>query len=155
MSCIITPFGNNIIQVGVYTSGDTYTHIIAGNLSNPGISCDTISDLPAQDIILNKDPQHMLLLTIPFTQSSLTEHGLSKTKHPEWMSIPRQKSINCWKIWQMHNPMLTTIKTKRFNSTGNLLCKTSTTPTKTEQGSSLTRTPILVQHLLLTKMQEQ
>ena len=48
MSCVLTPIGNNIVQVGVYDSGDTYTHIRAGNLLQPGISCDTAADLPAQ-----------------------------------------------------------------------------------------------------------
>ena len=48
MSCVLTPIGNNIVQVGVYDSGDTYTHIRAGNLLQPGISCDTAADLPTQ-----------------------------------------------------------------------------------------------------------
>ena len=48
MSCVLTPIGNNIVQVGVYDSGDSYTHIRAGNLLQPGISCDTAADLPAQ-----------------------------------------------------------------------------------------------------------
>lgn len=48
MSAILTPYNNNVVQVGVYTAGDTYTHIRAGNLQFPGISCDTVSDLPAQ-----------------------------------------------------------------------------------------------------------
>lgn len=48
MSAILTPYNNNIVQVGVYTAGDTYVHIRAGNLQYTGISCDTVSDLPAQ-----------------------------------------------------------------------------------------------------------
>lgn len=36
------------VQVAVYTAGDTYTHIRAGTYDYPGISCDTVSDLPAQ-----------------------------------------------------------------------------------------------------------
>lgn len=48
MSAILTPYNNNVVQIGVYTAGDTYTHIRAGNLQFPGVSCDTVSDLPAQ-----------------------------------------------------------------------------------------------------------
>lgn len=48
MSAILTPNGENIIQVSAWTDGDTYTHIRAGNLQQPGISCDTAADLPAQ-----------------------------------------------------------------------------------------------------------
>ena len=48
MSSVLTPIGNNIVQIGVYDSGDTYTHIRAGNLLQPGISCDTAADLPDQ-----------------------------------------------------------------------------------------------------------
>lgn len=48
MSAILTPCGENIIQVSAWTAGDTYTHIRAGNLQQPGISCDTAADLPAQ-----------------------------------------------------------------------------------------------------------
>lgn len=38
----------NAWQVGVFTEGDTYTHIRAGTVDAPGLSCDTVSDLPAQ-----------------------------------------------------------------------------------------------------------
>lgn len=48
MSAILTPINNNIVQTANYDSGDTYVHIRAGNLQYPGISCDTVSDLPAQ-----------------------------------------------------------------------------------------------------------
>lgn len=48
MSVILTPYNNNIVQTANYDSGDTYVHIRAGNLQFPGISCDTVSDLPAQ-----------------------------------------------------------------------------------------------------------
>lgn len=48
MSAILTPYNNNIVQTANYDSGDTYVHIRAGNLQFPGISCDTVSDLPAQ-----------------------------------------------------------------------------------------------------------
>lgn len=48
MSAILTPINNNIVQTANYDSGDTYVHIRAGNLQFPGISCDTVSDLPAQ-----------------------------------------------------------------------------------------------------------
>lgn len=48
MSACLTPYNGNIVPVDVWTDGDTYTHIIAGNLKYPGISCDTVSDLPAQ-----------------------------------------------------------------------------------------------------------
>lgn len=48
MSAILTPYNNNIVQTANYNSGDTYVHIRAGNLQFPGISCDTVSDLPAQ-----------------------------------------------------------------------------------------------------------
>lgn len=48
MSAILTPCGDNIIQVSAWSEGDTYTHIRAGNLQQPGISCDTAADLPAQ-----------------------------------------------------------------------------------------------------------
>lgn len=48
MSAILTPFNNNIVQTVNYNSGDTYVHIRAGNLQFTGISCDTVSDLPAQ-----------------------------------------------------------------------------------------------------------
>lgn len=48
MSAILTPFNNNIVQTANYDSGDTYVHIRAGNLQFTGISCDTVSDLPAQ-----------------------------------------------------------------------------------------------------------
>lgn len=46
MSCIL--LAENTVQMGVYSSGDTYTHIRAGSVERPGISCDTASDLPAQ-----------------------------------------------------------------------------------------------------------
>lgn len=48
MSAILTPCGENIVQVSAWSEGDTYTHIRAGNLQQPGISCDTAADLPAQ-----------------------------------------------------------------------------------------------------------
>lgn len=48
MSVILTPYNNNIVQTTNYDSGDTYVHIRAGNLQYTGISCDTVSDLPAQ-----------------------------------------------------------------------------------------------------------
>ena len=48
MSAVFTPYNGNIVQIGVYTDGDTYTHVRAGTISNPGISCDSESDLPAQ-----------------------------------------------------------------------------------------------------------
>lgn len=48
MSAILTPINNNIVQVGVYSSGDTYTHIRAGSVYCTGISCNTVSELPAQ-----------------------------------------------------------------------------------------------------------
>lgn len=48
MSAILTPCGENIVQVSAWSEGDTYTHIRAGNLQHPGISCDTAADLPAQ-----------------------------------------------------------------------------------------------------------
>lgn len=44
MSCAII----NAWQVGVFTEGDTYTHIRAGTVDSPGLSCDTVADLPAQ-----------------------------------------------------------------------------------------------------------
>lgn len=48
MSACLTPYNGNIVPVDVWSDGDTYTHIIAGNLTHPGISCDSVSDLPAQ-----------------------------------------------------------------------------------------------------------
>lgn len=48
MSAVLTPIGNNIVQIGVYSDGDTYTHIRAGSVDCAGISCDTVADLPAQ-----------------------------------------------------------------------------------------------------------
>lgn len=48
MSACLTPYGENIVQISAWTEGDTYTHIRAGNLQYPGISCDTVSDLPVQ-----------------------------------------------------------------------------------------------------------
>lgn len=48
MSAVFTPNNGNIVQVGVFTDGDTYTHVRAGTISNPGISCDSEADLPAQ-----------------------------------------------------------------------------------------------------------
>lgn len=44
MSCALI----KAVQIGNYSSGDTYTHIRAGFVDDPGISCDTIADLPAQ-----------------------------------------------------------------------------------------------------------
>ena len=49
MRAILTPYNNNIVQTANYDSGDTFVHIRAGNLQFPGISCDTVSDLPAQE----------------------------------------------------------------------------------------------------------
>ena len=48
MNACLTPYGENIVQISAWSEGDTYTHIRAGNLLHPGISCDTVSDLPAQ-----------------------------------------------------------------------------------------------------------
>ena len=48
MSAVFTPYNGNIVQIGVFTDGDTYTHVRAGTISNPGISCDSEADLPAQ-----------------------------------------------------------------------------------------------------------
>lgn len=36
------------VQVTVYDQGDSYSHIRAGTVDQPGIICDTVSDLPAQ-----------------------------------------------------------------------------------------------------------
>ena len=44
MSCALI----KAVQIGNFSSGDTYTHIRAGFVDDPGISCDTIADLPAQ-----------------------------------------------------------------------------------------------------------
>lgn len=44
MSCSLI----KAVQIGNYSSGNTYTHIRAGFVDDPGISCDTIADLPAQ-----------------------------------------------------------------------------------------------------------
>lgn len=46
MSSIL--LAENTVQMGVYSSGDTYTHIRAGSVERPGISCDRATDLPAQ-----------------------------------------------------------------------------------------------------------
>ena len=48
MSAILTPINNNIVQVGVYSDGDTYTHIRAGSVYCTGVSCNTVSELPSQ-----------------------------------------------------------------------------------------------------------
>lgn len=36
------------VQVTVYDQGDSYSHIRAGTVDQPGIICDNVSDLPAQ-----------------------------------------------------------------------------------------------------------
>ena len=36
------------VQVTVYDQGDSYSHIRAGTVDQPGIICDDVSDLPAQ-----------------------------------------------------------------------------------------------------------
>lgn len=44
MSCIIL----EAVQVQSFSQSDTLVHIRAGSIGSPGLSCDTVSDLPAQ-----------------------------------------------------------------------------------------------------------
>lgn len=44
MSCIIL----DAVQVQSFSQSDTLVHIRAGSFDSPGLSCDTVSDLPAQ-----------------------------------------------------------------------------------------------------------